>query len=137
MSSASRRMYSSSSMSPSSNSICSAINSSSMAESSTSSSSTTRCTFPSDHLIPAMGPVTGKKRRFVNNHISLWGLGVGREWSWLWASRTPATHHSLPFRPLQLQLDVHEVVRRPRTRVLERQQVLVLARHLAHRVVEG
>src|SRR4051794_27534273 len=37
---------------------------------------------------------------------------------------------------LELPLDVHEVVRRPGARVLEGEQVLVLAAHLAHALVE-
>src|SRR4029079_752104 len=37
---------------------------------------------------------------------------------------------------LELQLDVHEVVRRPRTGVLERQQLVVAAAHFFSLVVE-
>src|SRR5437868_15415739 len=102
-------------MSPSSNRIWSSINDSFTGVSSTSSSSTTRCTFPSVHLIPETGPVTGQKRSVLR-------------------SPTLASVRSAGL--LELELDVDEVVRRPRTRVLEREQVLVLAAHLAHTLVE-
>src|SRR5688572_13259267 len=108
---ASRRPYSSSSMSPSSTSICSSMSSCLMGVSSTSCSSTTRCTLPNDQRMPATGPATGKNRSLEMSPMQL-------------------------VRLLEFQLDVHEVVRRPRAGVLERQQVFVAAADFLDPVVE-
>src|SRR6476661_8535709 len=84
-------------------------------ESSVSSSSTTFMTWFIDHSMPAMGPVTGQKRTCLSRPIAGGQL----------------------VRFLQLQLDVHEVVRWPGARVLEAQQVLVLAADFLDPLVEG
>src|SRR3569623_169355 len=102
-------------MSPSSRRIWSSISASFTGVSSTSSSSTTRCTLPSVYMMPATGPVTGQKTIVLR-------------------SPTLASLRSAGF--LELQLDVHVVVRRPRPGVLEGEQILVLAAHLAHALVE-
>ena len=93
-------------------SICSSMSSCLMGVSSASCSSTTLWTLPSDQRMPATGPVTGKKRSFGEKA------------------------HRASVRLFELQLDVHEVVRRPGTRVLERQQVLVPAARFLHPLVE-
>src|SRR5687768_13458212 len=65
------------------------------------------------HLMPPMGALSGRRRR---------------------SSSRNATS---ALRALELEADVHEVVRRPRSRVEERQLVLVLFRDLGDLIVEG
>src|SRR6185312_6661278 len=106
----SRARYSSSSMSPDSSSSCSRMRSSLMVESSVSSSSTARRTLSSVHIVPSHGPVNGASRMDDSSPM-LVGL-------------------------LQLELDVDEVVRRPRPGILEREEMLVATTQLLHGVVE-
>src|SRR5687768_15973447 len=112
MISASRLTYSSSSTSPMSSASWRFIRSSLIGVSSVSCSSTVRWTLSSVHSVPDHGPVNGARRIEESRPI-------GRL-----------------VRLLQLELDVDEAVRRPRTGVLEREDVLVLAADLADHVVE-
>src|SRR3954462_13541522 len=102
-------------MSPSSRRIWSSMSDSFTGVSSTSSSSTTRCTLPSVHLMPATGPVTGQKTIVLR-------------------SPTLAPVRSAGF--FALDLDVDEVVRRPRACVLDREPVLIVPAPLVHALVE-
>src|SRR6185312_11811005 len=112
MSSVSLARYAASSISPLSRASCSSMSSCLIAVSSVSSSRAVRSTISSDHRMPATGPETGNVSSFASS----------------------------PMRPLvralELELDVDEVVRRPRTGVLERQQAFVAVAQLAHLFVE-
>src|SRR5947207_543333 len=115
MISASRRTYSASSISPVSSCIWRAIKSSLTGVSSVNSSRTTRSTLSRVHFEAQTGPRKGARRMLVSRPMSM---------------RTASGCF------LQLQLDVHEVIRWPRTGVLEGQQLFVLERDGLHLFVE-
>src|SRR5688500_15910323 len=86
-----------------------------MGVSSVSSSRTTRSTFSRVHLAPPPGPRNGASRILV---------------------RSPMVISPFSGRLLQLEFDVHEIVRGPRPGVLEGEEILVLPADLLHLVVE-
>src|SRR5215210_5844161 len=86
-----------------------------MGVSSVSSSRTTRSTFSRVHRVPHTGPRNGANRIFV---------------------RSPMASRPSSGRLLQLEFDVHEIVRWPRPGVLEGEQILVLPADLLHLLVE-
>src|SRR4051794_15252109 len=86
---------------------------------------------------PAIGALKGAKRMSSSRKAMVAALlSLLRCWVGVTEQPSNLATQQLSFRALQLQPDIDEVVRRPRSRVEERQLVLVLFRDVGDLVVE-